>query len=91
MSKQDQIFNINTHDLGSTQPSNTLEGTQDLFRVASQGTYTALSCYICGSTPAYKMVAKSPQLDTAELADKGYVCQHCLQHISPTQYALKRL
>jgi phosphotransferase system IIA component len=52
---------------------------------------TANKCFICNNTASYKLVAKKPYLDTAQLQDKGYVCDYCLTkgYINKDDYGIR--
>jgi hypothetical protein len=51
------------------------------------------TCIICGQPPVYRIIPYPHTAYTAEIQDKGYICQHCvnMKYIDPVQYGLRPL
>ena len=91
MSKIPDIFNISSNDLGNSDIGIDRLGIDQLFSTANSG--TSHRCIVCTNIPHYKMVPRHRKVATAEIADRGYVCQHCvrIQAINPNDFNLKEL
>lgn len=67
---------------------------EDIDQMFKQAPFdTGEVCYICGSTAEFKMVAKIPKLDTAELDKSGFICSNCIstKPFSSKEYGLRQL
>lgn len=51
------------------------------------------TCIICSNTAKYRLVPKHTHLATAQIQDKGFICEHCLRqgYVSPNDYGLRSL
>jgi len=52
---------------------------------------TAPTCIVCTNTAGYKLIPKHSHNNTAEIQDRGYVCEHCLkqQYFKPEEYGIR--
>ena len=70
------------------------QGIKDVDSMFKETAYsTAPTCIVCGQPAAYRIVAKKRWLSTAQIEDKGFVCEHCLQAklISTKDYGIRDL
>jgi hypothetical protein len=51
------------------------------------------SCYVCNNTADYRIIAKQPEYNTAQIQNGLYICKHDLQlaPINPKQYGIREL
>jgi hypothetical protein len=51
------------------------------------------TCIICSNTAKYRLIPKHAHLATAQIQDKGFICEHCLRqgYVSPSDYGLRSL
>jgi len=91
MSRNNSPFDISTHDLGDATSGIDRLGVDQAFSTASL--HSATTCIICNNTAAYKLIPKHKHLNTAEIEDRGYACQHCItqRYVSPDDYGLREL
>lgn len=85
-------FDISTNDLGDVTSGLDRLGVDQAFTM--NHLHTASICLVCNyNKPKYKMIPKHKRLNTAEIQDRGYICEHCvsIQAINPTEYRLKEL
>lgn len=61
------------------------------FNSIQQG--TAPTCIVCTNTAGYKLIPKHSHNNTAEIQDRGYVCEHCLkqQYFKPEEYGIRQI
>lgn len=61
------------------------------FNSIQQG--TAPTCIVCTNTASYKLIPKHSHNNTAEIQDRGYVCEHCLkqQYFKPEEYGIRAI
>lgn len=50
-------------------------------------------CIVCGQDAIFKLMPKSGVYDSAELENRGFICQHCIQSgaIDPKIYDLRHV
>jgi hypothetical protein len=85
-------FNTSNYDLGvgDVYGYDKDSATENILR----DTYsTSIACYVCGNKPQYRLIAKQPEYNTAQVQNGVYVCKHCITStpISPKQYGIKEL
>lgn len=87
------IFSINTSDLGAdiSFTGTSKEDIDSTLRNDYEIDET-VECYVCHhNPPIYKLIAKLPELNTAELERIGYICQACLHYADASKYGIRKL
>jgi hypothetical protein len=41
-------------------------------------TGTSFTCIVCGRPARYRLIPKHDRVNTAQIQDKGYICEHCV-------------
>lgn len=89
---KNNAFNNYTIDLGDSHTGIDKLGVDSIFD--SYTGYSNSLCIVCNTnTPSHKMIPQHKHLDTAEIQDKGYVCDYCLsvKAINPLDFKLQPL
>lgn len=91
MARMPDIFNTNTSDLGDNTIGIDRLGVDTAFTNVSS--YSAPKCIVCSNPPKFRLVPKIDRVNTAEIQDKGYICEHCvsLKHFSTKEFGIREL
>lgn len=55
---------------------------------------TGHRCIVCNNTAQYKLLPKSSKYNSADIQERGYVCNHCLNvnsNINKNHYGIREL
>lgn len=55
---------------------------------------TGITCFLCGGTAKYKLIAKDDSVNTAQIQDRGFICAHCLNtntNIDKRYYGIREI
>jgi hypothetical protein len=91
MSSKQNIFDNSTANLGIEDKLYGYDIAETSSILKHSWNPSTHMCLICSNTASHKLIAKHKHLNTAQIEDKGYVCEYCLQqkYIDPTQYGIR--
>jgi DNA-directed RNA polymerase subunit RPC12/RpoP len=77
MSNRVNAFTDNQYNLGADKYSGMSKSDVDQ---VLKDTYTGTSfiCIICGRPANYRLIPKHDKVNTTQIQDKGYICEHCV-------------
>ena len=55
--------------------------------------YSTHKCIYCGNTAIFEIIPKHENLNTAELQNEGFICEHCAKqnYLDSDKYGLRAL
>jgi hypothetical protein len=85
----ENVFDSTRCDLGTSGYG---MGIADIDNMLKHSAYPeSTPCLVCGQAAKYKLVPKKASCNTAEIQDKGFICEYCLQSkaISSKDYGIR--
>ena len=88
---KNNAFNGLRYDLGT---SSTTQVSKEDVDLSFANPYTVANpCLLCGNTSMFRIIPKNDRDNTAEIQDKGFVCEHCLSagYLNKKMYGVRPL
>jgi hypothetical protein len=93
MGNKNTAFLVDNYNLGSD--SDIGMGRSEVSMILTNSYLdSTLRCFLCGGTAKYRLLPKKEIYNTAQIQDKGYVCEHCLatnSNIDKAHYGIRPL
>lgn len=87
-------FDTSRYDLGTGKSINlTKQDIDSVFKTQYLNPSTTHPCIYCGEPSIVRIIPKEDRFNTAEVEDKGYMCEYCVKegYLNSEHYGIRPL